>query len=260
MSRSFTYQALTLRVKPSGESNREAWFLTAEEGIVRATVFGGPKSRLRARVAPYHEGTLWIYHDPVKDSRKVSDYDVRSYRAGIRELYERAMASAAVAETILASHGGGAGGGPGALKLAGTVLDALEMADAPLCSRLGVYFLWHWTQILGEKPDLSACAACGRELSHDEALWYIDRKEALFCGNCAARPTSPNGYPAKNPASSSLRLGPGAISWLKAIESLPASGIKRVSLDGPSLEQAGSLVQAILALSIGQKLPTWDNI
>jgi len=48
MSRSFTYTAQILSVRSSGESNRDATILTAEEGIIRATVFGGPKSKLRA--------------------------------------------------------------------------------------------------------------------------------------------------------------------------------------------------------------------
>jgi len=155
MPRSFTYSALTLRVRPSGESNREAWFLTAEEGLIRATVFGGPKSRLRSHVAPFHEGTLWVYHDPVRDSRKVSDFDVQSWRPGLRELWERAMTADAVAETILASHGGG-GAWSEAAKLAGSVLDALDGADAAACSRIGVYFLWHWAWILGLRPDYIA--------------------------------------------------------------------------------------------------------
>lgn len=71
MSRTFTHQALVLQVRSSGESNREAVFLSAEEGILRATVFGGPKSKLRAYVAPFHAGTLWIYRDPVRDYRKI---------------------------------------------------------------------------------------------------------------------------------------------------------------------------------------------
>ncbi|MDR2104051.1 MAG: recombination protein O N-terminal domain-containing protein, partial [Treponema sp.] len=80
MNRSFTYSALVLRVRSSGESNREAFFLTAEEGLIRATVFGGPKSKLRSHVAPFHRGTLWVYHDPIRDSRKVTDFDVQSWR------------------------------------------------------------------------------------------------------------------------------------------------------------------------------------
>ncbi|MCL2070003.1 MAG: recombination protein O N-terminal domain-containing protein [Treponema sp.] len=158
MSRSQSYSALTLRVRASGESNREATFLCAEEGLIRATVFGGPKSRLRAYVAPYHQGKLMIYHNPVRDSRKVSDFDVQSWRPGLRELYERVMVADALAETILAFHGGG-GAWLEALKLAGSVLDSLETADAAACSRLGAHFLWEWAGIMGlwpsHKPDTS---------------------------------------------------------------------------------------------------------
>ena len=158
MSRNLSYTALVLRLKTSGESNREAWFLSAEEGVIRATVFGGPKSRLRAHVAPFHQGKLWIYRNPMRDSRKVSDFDVHSWRPGIRELYERFSVAEALAETILASHGGG-GAWPRALKLAGSVLDALEEADAATCSHLGARFLWEWTGILGLRPELAACKA-----------------------------------------------------------------------------------------------------
>jgi DNA repair protein RecO (recombination protein O) len=56
MPRNHTYTALILRVRPSGESHREVWFLSAEEGILRATVFGGPKSRLRSQAAPFTRG------------------------------------------------------------------------------------------------------------------------------------------------------------------------------------------------------------
>ena len=229
MPRSFTYSALTLRVKPSGESNREAWFLTAEEGLLRATVFGGPKSRLRARVAPFHGGTLYIYHDPVRDSRKVSDFDVHSYRPGIRELYERAMAAGAVAETILSSHGGG-GLWKEAANLAGNVLDAIDAADAALCSRLSVYFFWHWAEILGVRPDISALSDTGND----------------------SYPGEESGFP--------VRLDPGARLWLKAIESLPAAALARVTLDAPSLEQAKAFSHAVLADALGKKLPTWDGI
>ena len=215
MPRNLTYSALTLRVKASGESNREAWFFTAEEGIVKATVFGGPKSRLRAQVAPFHEGKLWIYHDPVRDSRKVSDFDVHSYRTGLRELYERIMTAASLAETILAFHGGG-GNWPEAARLAGSVLDVLESADEATSSRLGLYFLWHWAGILGLRDGLS-----------------VD-------------------------FDSPIKLGAGAKLWLNAIESLPAAEVKRVSLDGPSLEQARNFTQAVLAGALGQRLSLWN--
>jgi DNA repair protein RecO (recombination protein O) len=128
MTRTPSYNALILRTRPSGESNREVTLLTAEEGLLRATVFGGPKSRLRAYIAPYHQGTAWLYRDPVKDSLKVTDFDVRFWRPGIREDYDRTMAASAIAETILASHGGGTERAA-ALALAGNIFDALESGD-----------------------------------------------------------------------------------------------------------------------------------
>ncbi|GHV74903.1 hypothetical protein AGMMS49940_22050 [Spirochaetia bacterium] len=153
MARLFTYSALILRVRPSGESNREAWMLTPEEGILRATVFGGPKSKLRAHVEPYHGGKLWIYRDPVRDSRKISDFDVQSWKPGIRESYERSTAAAAIAETILAAYGGG-GPWEHAFTLADASLEALGLADEPCSVRIFIHFLWQWTEILGIRPDL----------------------------------------------------------------------------------------------------------
>jgi DNA repair protein RecO (recombination protein O) len=151
--RLFIYSALILRARPSGESNREAWMLTAEEGVLRATVFGGPKSRLRAHVEPYHRGRLWIYRDPVRDSRKITDFDVQSWKPGIRESYERSAAAAAIAETILAGYGGG-GSWAEAFTLADASLGALEAADEGACERAFIYFMWNWAEILGIRPDV----------------------------------------------------------------------------------------------------------
>jgi DNA repair protein RecO (recombination protein O) len=139
MSRTAVYSALVLRNRHSGESNSEVTLLTAEEGIIKATVFGGPKSKLRAHSAPYNSGQVWIYRDKSKEYAKISDFDVHSWRAGLRELYERTMSAGAVAETILSSHGGG-GEWTTALKLAAETLDTLESANEELCGRLLVHF------------------------------------------------------------------------------------------------------------------------
>ncbi|MCL2472315.1 MAG: recombination protein O N-terminal domain-containing protein [Treponema sp.] len=257
MVRSFTYSALTLRLKPSGESNREAWFLTAEEGLLRATVFGGPKSRLRSLVSPFHSGKLMIYHDPVRDSRKVSDFDVTSWRPGIRELYERAMTSDAVAETILASHGGG-GLWQAAFAIADSVFEALDNADAAACSRYLVYFLWRWAGILGEKPEIAFCSSCAREVKRDEVLWYSAHRETLFCENCLRE--NETELPATGDSGSLIRLGAGARLWLAKIESLSAPDLARVSPDAPSLQQAMAFTKAVIAGAIGRWLPTWDGV
>jgi DNA repair protein RecO (recombination protein O) len=168
--RLFTYSALVLRARPSGESNREAWVLTAEEGVLRATVFGGPKSKLRAHVEPYHRGRLWIYRDPVRDSRKITDFDVQSWKPGIRESYGRSAAAAAIAETILAGYGGG-GSWEEAFVLADASLDALEEADEGACERAFIYFMWNWAEILGIRPDLAETENKGAAPGPGARLW-----------------------------------------------------------------------------------------
>jgi DNA repair protein RecO (recombination protein O) len=89
----------------------------------------------------------------VRDSRKITDFDVQSWKPGIRESYARSTAAAAIAETILAAYGGG-GPWDSAFTLADASLGALETADEPCCARIFIHFLWHWAEILGLLPDL----------------------------------------------------------------------------------------------------------
>jgi DNA repair protein RecO (recombination protein O) len=251
MSRTFILQALVLKTLNSGESNRDAWFLTAEEGIIRATVFGGPKSRLRAHVAPFHRGTLWIYHDPVRDSRKVTDVDVRSWRPGLRELYERAMAAGAAADTILAAHGGG-GNWEEVLGLADSVLDALEKASEEGCVRIFVQFLWNWAAFLGLRPEL-ACA-CGAP--EDSLLWF-DRREGVFiCPSCAGQGDSAKRGYGERPGLLPLNLG--GRRWLRGVENLDPARLDLSVPDPVSLRQARAVLCAMMGGILGRELSTWN--
>jgi DNA repair protein RecO (recombination protein O) len=265
MVRSFACTALVLRVRPSGESNRDAWFLGAGEGILRATVFGGPKSRLRSHVAPFHRGRLWIYHDPVRDSRKVTDFDVESWRPGIRESYERTMAADAVAETILVSQGGG-GAWDQAFSLGDRTLSALEEAAERDCLPVFLRFLWDWADVLGSRPELR-CASCGSRAG-GETLWYSPLEEGFFCHSCA---DIPRGRAAGPEAGGLLPLGPGARRWLDAAE--PRTGDRPGSPSPASGGEAGgpppgetlwrelrAVLTAMTAWILGRRPGTWDMV
>jgi DNA repair protein RecO (recombination protein O) len=274
MVRSSACTALVLRVRPSGESNREAWFLGAGEGVLRATVFGGPKSRLRSHVAPFHRGRLWIYHDPVRDSRKVTDFDVETWRPGIRESYERTMAADAVAETILASQGGG-GAWEQAFSLGDRTLSALEEAAEQDCLPVFLRFLWEWTDILGYRPELR-CASCGGEAAAvtetGEALWYSPREGGFLCGSCAGVPCGGAGPAAEGP----FPLGPGARRWLAAADNSggpqpgarhgggpfpESSGGAEAPLPDPaSTRELRAVLTGMMARILGRRPGTWDLI
>jgi DNA repair protein RecO (recombination protein O) len=244
MSRTAVYSALVLRNRPSGESNSEVTLLTAEEGIIKATVFGGPKSKLRAHSAPYNSGQVWIYRDKSKEYAKISDFDVHSWRAELRELYERTMSAGAVAETILSSHGGGGDWGT-ALKLATETLDTLENANEELCARLLIHFLWRWAGFLGIQPHLENCAACGKE-SGNNTIWFSAREDSSFCAACSAEQKG------------LLQLNPGCRHWLSAVSTLESAQVHRYSMDNKSFIEAKSLTTAVLTGAIGKRLNSWD--
>ena len=252
MSRTVVYTAMVLRNRASGyagvnqESNSEIYLLTAEEGIIRATVFGGPKSKLRSHSAPYNSGQVWIYRDPAKDYAKLSDFDVHSWRPGLRELYERTMAAAGTAGTILSSHGGG-GDWASALHLAASTLDALENANEELCSRLLLQFLWRWAEFLGIQPHLDCCTSCGKTPA-DSPLWFSAHENSVLCGNCVHGSSS---VPL-------LQLNPGSRRWLAAIGPLEPSLLHRYSMDNKSLNEAKSIVTAVMTSALGKRLTSWD--
>jgi DNA repair protein RecO (recombination protein O) len=260
MTRTPSYDALILRARPSGESNREITLLTVEEGLLRATVFGGPKSRLRAHAAPYHQGTVWLYRDPVKDSLKVTDFDVRSWRPGIREDYDRTMAAAAVAETILASHGGGAERAA-ALELAGSTLDALESGDGGTCRYLLIQFLWNWADILGCRLSLRRCASCGRDFPETEApvtLWYSRHEAQVVCSSCSGLDEDIRDLTRVELSAEFLPIGPGARRWLLAAENLVPGQLGRIGMDGISRREAKTLCAAIISAALGKYLSSWN--
>ena len=259
MNRNYTYSALALHSRNSGENNREVTFLTAEEGLIRATVFGGPKSKLRAHAAPYHQGTLWIYRDPAKEYRKVTDFDVAIWRPGIRELYERTMAAAGIAQTILETQGGGGDHWASALALAASALNGLDTAEPPLCRRILLYFLWNWTGILGQQHSLTHCESCACEVRQDELLWYTRTEGIMRCSSCA----NERGEDARNlDASQELRdnlpLGPGARNWLRAMEALGSDALGRYSMDTESEREVKPVCTAIIAGILGKRLETWN--
>ena len=273
MTRTAIYSALVLRCRPSGESNSEVTFLTSEEGVMKATVFGGPKSKLRAHSAQYNSGQAWIYHDPVKDYRKLSDFDVHSWRPGLRELYDRTMTAGGIAETILSTHGGGGDWGI-AMKLAMETLDALDNANEELCPRLLVHFLWRWAGFLGIRPQIDCCSSCGNALV-DSQFWFSSRENTVLCGNCvsgegygessvpsvklcpqrqALSPKKPSSVPRNN----LLQIHPGCRLWLVATETVEPASLRRYSLDNKSLFEAKALTTTIMTEALGKRLVSWE--
>ena len=59
-----------LSLKPAGENNSNVTLLTPDKGIIYATLYGGPKSKLKSLVSLYNCGTIWLYESPEKNQIK----------------------------------------------------------------------------------------------------------------------------------------------------------------------------------------------
>jgi recombinational DNA repair protein (RecF pathway) len=151
-----------------------------------------------------------------------------------------------VAETILASHGGGGNWGR-ALSLAEATLDALALADSETCARILLYFLWQWIGFLGLRPEFEHCSLCGESLPADAMSFFALREGGMICAACSG-----------GEGQGLVEAGPGCRLWLETVRPLPPAQISRYTLDGKSLREVKALTTAILAEALGRRLTSWD--
>jgi len=252
MSRSKTYRALVLQVRQSGEQNREAVFFTQEEGIIRATLFGGPKSKLRSYVSSFHQGTLWVYEDPVRNSKKITDFDVQFWRPALRESYARLMAGSTLLEIVLASQGGGSSWEE-AFTLTTETIETLNTISEQSIPSLVTYFFWNWLKQLGLLPELDQCQHCACTVRPDEVVWYSSLKQQALCGSCITgeEHTQKAGL---------FPVNGGGRRWIRRIMELPPSQIERYRLDEPSLRQVQQLGTELLQHALGEPIRYWETL
>lgn len=253
MSRNKTYTALTLQVRQIGEQNREAVFLSREVGIIRATLFGGPKSKLRSYVSPFHQGTLWIYEDPVRNIKKITDFDVQSWRPALRESYERLMAGSTLLEIVLASQGGGGSSWEEAFELTAESIEALSIIDKSKIPPMVIYFFWNWIKLLGLVPELDRCDLCACTVRPSEVVWYSSLEQQVLCDSCV-------GPEKKSIQGGLFPVNGGGRRWISRILELPAKEILRYRVDETTMVQVQRLGTEILQHALGKPIRFWETL
>jgi DNA repair protein RecO (recombination protein O) len=224
-SRNLVYDVLLLRTKEVPSGSRVLTLLSAEVGLLDVFVFGGPKSKLRSLASPWGAGKAYIYHDPVKDYYKLSDFEVREPFSGLREGLRKIMAANLVVELLQKTSGGG-GDFPEVLELATACLRGIETlpeerADYPL-----LLFIWRLVGIIGLLPDPGSCVHCGRDMAADEPRIWFQNEGGFACPRCGGSRDDEYGPP---------RLSAGALRWLERAAQRPFAEALTASLDGPSL-------------------------
>ena len=216
--------ATILAVKQALENNRTVTLLTPSDGIVYATLFGGPKSRLRSLASPFNCGTAWLYRDETKKSCKLTDFDVKTYHPSFNENLFKAYAASFAGEIVMKSR---CGGSPEqAFYLLNGLLDGMELSDENN-SRLGlVRFLWRYSSLLGVRPDTQFCCQCGKPLADDSVL-YSESDNGFVCSDCIPRGSVQR--------ADTFILSGNAVTYLQAVSVLQPREVREIVIDEPTL-------------------------
>jgi len=220
MNRSHSAEAIVLKNNRIGDIHKGVVMLTPEEGLVRAIAHGAysQNGKLRGTTNLFCCGTAYLYTDPVKQSTKITDFDVREYYSGIREDLVKFYTASLWAESVLKTYGTG-GDSERLYTLLVDSLVELQRRSSAEAQRVSVHYVWRFLESSGMQPNLDFCAVSGDALAEAQPIYYSARDDG-FCGLEHAREEMP-------------RLTAGAAAYLRytgqvglreALEVIPPEG------------------------------------
>jgi len=188
--RNQSYDALFLRAKDSPAGDRIVSVLTADAGIFDAFVFGGARSSLRSSASPFVHARIFVYEDPVRHYRKLSDLSIIESFSGLRGSYATLWSASLIAELILKTSGCGGEYGE-VMDLSLQALRLLDSEPEEKADMILLAYLWKILAVMGLQPDLDRCASCGKKLVlNDGEAWprtgmrYSTTQDGFVCEVC----------------------------------------------------------------------------
>lgn len=261
--RNFSCPAIILNVFQSGENNRTVTFFSPPsqnypiEGISYATLYGGPKSKLRSLVSPMNAGILYFYRDEQKEQIKITDFDVKKYHLSFRENLFKTFAANLSAEILIKTKC--AGSPEETWKIENGLLDGMELSDEEE-SRAGlVRFLWRYLEILGVKPGTAFCCQCGESLhsrkftQKDLSSRYIYEisENGFVCPDCNSG-SGTNGY-------GRFTLTREALTYLEAVSNLLPKEVRKIRTSPSLINEIKSLVYFLIEQVCTTKLKSLES-
>lgn len=241
MTRDVREQGIVLNVRNVGENNSTVTLLCRKFGIVYATLYGGPKSRLRSRLSQWNSGTVLLYcsHSGDMDSGvKVSDFDVAHFHLTFRECIYKDYAASVAAETAIVTKC--AGNAQGCYTLVSAFLDGLDATEeAGALETSLVRFIWRYLALLGVQCDAATCAVCGRNIAGDAV--YAASEDGFLCEDCARD-------------KSGVAVTAEAMKYLQAVSNSPPIVSRSMPLGAEVSGQLKMLMFMMLQAAVGRPL------
>lgn len=240
---------IILSIKETGESNKSVTYLSPETGINTAILYGGAKSKLRSLVQPFNSGILYIYEDSAKNSKKITDFDVKHSPITFSQNLYKIWASNLAIEIILKTKCAGDNENSFILLKALIIgLDATQENEA----RLGtIRFLWRYIGLLGVQPEVHECKSCQTSLLRKEGdLHYILNLNGFICPDCL--------YAYKE-QTLGLIADKDSLTYLASINELPPSTVRKLTLTASCAYKLKTIVYFLAEQSAGCKLKTIES-
>lgn len=237
MSGSISTLATVISIKPSGKNNSSVTFLSQEEGIVYATMYGGFKSKMKSLVSPWNTGTAY-FSVTAAGNYKISDFDVKNYHLSFRENLLKFWAASLAAEIALKTKC--AGSPQKCWALTNGFLDGLELCkENDQCTAGLIRFLWRYLALLGIQPESSVCCCCGKKIQ--DGAFFNFAENGFLCRNCAQ---------SKNP----LEIPQNGIEYLSAVSVLSPKEARKIPLSRESVSAVKQLVFYLMENACGSEL------
>ncbi len=247
MNRSKSSEAIILSLHASGENNTSVTLLTPEDGVLYATLYGGPKSRLRSYVSQWNRGTIWLYSNPEKDQIKITDFEVKKYHNSFSQNLFKLYAASLAAEIAIKTRA--AGSPEQCFRLLGGFFDGMELCNEEQ-SRLGlIRFLWRFIELLGIQPPVHCCGICGKSFidvnfAKDGLSYYNVNENNFICSECGE---------------GSFALSNSALQYLAALSVLTPAEARKLQIDKNGFEQIKQIIFFLIENSIEQKLNSIES-
>jgi DNA repair protein RecO (recombination protein O) len=243
MSRHSSFQAIVLKADRFGEMHKRVRMLSDDRGLVEAIAYGGysQKGKLRGVTDFLCAGTCYLYTDPVKESSKITDFDVSEYFEGVKQHLTRFYTASLWAEVIISSYAGGERSELLHRELL-RFLRELEQSSETRAELVSIQFVWRYLGFLGIRPDLESCGNCGRTVREREPIRYSQVDGAFVCAECG---------------SEKQRALPGhAARYLLTTQRMRPDRALELSLDDTGRRSTKNVLYALLEHSLERELKT----
>lgn len=258
MNRSSSDSAVIVSLRPQGENNQTVTLISKSKGVIYATLYGGPKSRLRSLVSQWHSGTVFLYESPEKKQIKISDFDVKNYHQSYsKNLFKHFAASLACEIAIKTKCGGSP---EESFRLLSGFLDGLEIASEEE-GRLGlIRFLWRYLELLGVQPQTHSCGSCGqsfleKRFAPRSKSYYNYQENVFFCPEC----TGQNGILQGINSEHSIFINISALTYLAGLSLLTPAEARRLQIDREDYDELKNFSFFLIENAVGRKLNSIES-